>query len=75
AQPQRQHQHQHNQQGPFRRELNFSEFVSNPSMAAAPPFFKPESGDILSFGPDSNGRRNPSPAPPAATASLTTAPG
>ncbi|WVZ57750.1 hypothetical protein U9M48_008095 [Paspalum notatum var. saurae] len=80
AQPQRQHHQQNQQQGPFRRELNFSEFASNPSMAAAaaaaaPPFFKPESGEILSFGPDSNGRRNPSPAPPAATASLTTAPG
>ncbi|KAL6905383.1 hypothetical protein ACP4OV_002984 [Aristida adscensionis] len=75
--PQRQQQYQHGQaqQGPFRRELNFSEFASNPSMATAPPFFKPESGEILSFGADSNGRRNPSPAPPAATASLTTAPG
>ncbi|XP_062205014.1 transcription factor MYC2-like [Phragmites australis] len=72
AQPQRQHQHQH-QNGqahpaPFRRELNFSEFASNPSMAAAPPFFKPESGEILSFGADSTSRRNPSPAPPTATA-------
>jgi transcription factor MYC2 len=75
APPQRQHQHNQAQQGPFRRELNFSDFASNPSMAAAPPFFKPESGEILSFGADSNGRRNPSPAPPAATASLTTAPG
>jgi len=73
APPQRQHQQN---QGPFRRELNFSDFASNPSsMAAAPPFFKPESGEILSFGVDSNGRRNQSPAPPAATASLTTAPG
>ncbi|KAG2550320.1 transcription factor MYC2-like [Panicum virgatum] len=73
APPQRQHQQN---QGPFRRELNFSDFASNPSsMAAAPPFFKPESGEILSFGADSNGRRNQSPAPPAATASLTTAPG
>ncbi|OEL33192.1 Transcription factor MYC2 [Dichanthelium oligosanthes] len=76
APPQRQHQHNQAHQGPFRRELNFSEFASNPSMAAAaPPFFKPESGEILSFGADSNSRRNPSPAPPAATASLTTAPG
>jgi len=72
APPQRQHPQN---QGPFRRELNFSDFASNPSMAAAPPFFKPESGEILSFGADSNSRRNPSPAPPAATASLTTAPG
>jgi len=73
APPQRQHQQN---QGPFRRELNFSDFASNPSsMAAAPPFFKPESGEILSFGVDSNGRRNQSPAPPAATASRTTAPG
>jgi len=72
APPQRQHPQN---QGPFRRELNFSDFASNPSMAAGPPFFKPESGEILSFGADSNSRRNPSPAPPAATASLTTAPG
>ncbi|XP_002467448.1 transcription factor MYC2 [Sorghum bicolor] len=78
AAPQRQHQHQNQaHQGPFRRELNFSDFAStNPSsLAATPPFFKPESGEILSFGADSNARRNPSPAPPAATASLTTAPG
>ncbi|PAN48293.1 hypothetical protein PAHAL_9G373600 [Panicum hallii] len=75
APPQRQHQQNQAHQGPFRRELNFSDFASNPSMAAAPPFFKPESGEILSFGADSNSRRNPSPAPPAATASLTTAPG
>ncbi|PUZ39965.1 hypothetical protein GQ55_9G386100 [Panicum hallii var. hallii] len=75
AAPQRQHQQNQAHQGPFRRELNFSDFASNPSMAAAPPFFKPESGEILSFGADSNSRRNPSPAPPAATASLTTAPG
>ncbi|XP_062201092.1 transcription factor MYC2-like [Phragmites australis] len=77
APPQRQHQHQHSQahQGPFRRELNFSDFASNPSLAAAPPFFKPESGEILNFGADSTSRRNPSPAAPAATASLTTAPG
>jgi transcription factor MYC2 len=68
APPQRQQQNQ----GPFRRELNFSDFASNPSLAAAPPFFKPESGEILSFGVDSNAQRNPSPAPPA---SLTTAPG
>ncbi|CAN6324473.1 unnamed protein product [Urochloa humidicola] len=74
APPQRQH-NQAAHQGPFRRELNFSDFASNPSMAAAPPFFKPESGEILSFGAESNARRNPSPAPPAATASLTTAPG
>ncbi|CAN6305767.1 unnamed protein product [Urochloa humidicola] len=72
APPQR---HQHNNQGPFRRELNFSDFAINPSMSTAPPLFKPESGEILSFGADSNARRNPSPAPPAATASLTTAPG
>ncbi|KAG8084290.1 hypothetical protein GUJ93_ZPchr0010g11296 [Zizania palustris] len=80
AQPQRQlqqpqQQHSQAQQGPFRRELNFSDFVSNASMAAAPPFFKPESGEILNFGADSTSRRNPSPAPPAVTASLTTAPG
>ncbi|KAF8728193.1 hypothetical protein HU200_018781 [Digitaria exilis] len=72
APPQRPNQHN---QGPFRRELNFSDFATNPPMAAAPPFFKPESGEILSFGADSISRRNPSPAPPAATASLTTAPG
>ncbi|RCV43646.1 hypothetical protein SETIT_9G310400v2 [Setaria italica] len=65
APPQRQHQHNQAHQGPFRRELNFSEFASNPSMAAAPPFFKP----------DPVGHEHPSPAPPAATASLTTAPG
>ncbi|RLN42070.1 transcription factor MYC4-like [Panicum miliaceum] len=75
APPQRQHQQNQAHQAPFRRELNFSDFASNPSMAAAPPFFKPESGEILSFGADSNSRRNPSPAPHAATASLTTAPG
>ncbi|KAL5231567.1 hypothetical protein ABZP36_030343 [Zizania latifolia] len=81
AQPQRQQQqpqqqHGQAQQGPFRRELNFSDFASNAaSMAAAPPFFKPESGEILNFGADSTSRRNPSPAPPAVTASLTTAPG
>ncbi|KAL6641506.1 hypothetical protein ACP70R_019687 [Stipagrostis hirtigluma subsp. patula] len=74
-QQQQQYQHSQAHQGPFRRELNFSEFASNPSLAATPPFFKPESGEILSFGADSNSRRNPSPAPPAATASLTTAPG
>ncbi|XP_047093949.1 transcription factor MYC2-like [Lolium rigidum] len=68
-------QHQQAQQGgPFRRELNFSDFASNASVAVTPPFFKPESGEILNFGADSTGRRNPSPAPPAA-ASLTTAPG
>ncbi|KAF6995140.1 hypothetical protein CFC21_011693 [Triticum aestivum] len=67
-------QHQHNQ-GPFRRELNFSDFASNASVTVTPPFFKPESGEILNFGADSTSRRNPSPAPPAATASLTTAPG
>ncbi|EEE51454.1 hypothetical protein OsJ_32566 [Oryza sativa Japonica Group] len=78
APPQRQQQQQQSsqaQQGPFRRELNFSDFASNGG-AAAPPFFKPETGEILNFGNDSSsGRRNPSPAPPAATASLTTAPG
>ncbi|CAD6212169.1 unnamed protein product [Miscanthus lutarioriparius] len=75
--PQRQHQHQNQaHQGPFRRELNFSDFASNPSsLAVTPPLFKPEFGEILSFGADSNARRNPSSAPPAATASLTTAPG
>jgi transcription factor MYC2 len=67
-------QHQHSQ-GPFRRELNFSDFASNASVTVTPPFFKPESGEILNFGADSTSRRNPSPAPPAATASLTTAPG
>ncbi|XP_040384318.1 transcription factor MYC2 [Oryza brachyantha] len=74
AQPQQRQQQQNSQaqQGPFRRELNFSDFASN---GAPPPFFKPESGEILNFGPDSASRRNPSPAPPAATASLTTAPG
>uniref|UniRef100_N1R5Q7 Transcription factor n=1 Tax=Aegilops tauschii TaxID=37682 RepID=N1R5Q7_AEGTA len=35
-------QHQHNQ-GPFRRELNFSDFASNASVTVTPPFFKPES--------------------------------
>ncbi|GJN20196.1 hypothetical protein PR202_gb07542 [Eleusine coracana subsp. coracana] len=72
--PQRHHHQQHQQQqGPFRRELNFSDFASNPSTASVgPPFFKPESSEILSFGADSTSRRNPSPAPPA---SLTTAPG
>uniref|UniRef100_A0A0E0MB44 Transcription factor n=1 Tax=Oryza punctata TaxID=4537 RepID=A0A0E0MB44_ORYPU len=74
APPQRQQQQSSQaQQGPFRRELNFSDFASNG--AAAPPFFKPETGEILNFGHDSTSRRNPSPAPPAATASLTTAPG
>ncbi|KAG8092655.1 hypothetical protein GUJ93_ZPchr0012g20757 [Zizania palustris] len=71
-------QRQHNQalQGPFRRELNFSDFASNASVAAAAtPFFKPDSGEILNFGAESTSRRNPSPAPPAATASLTSAPG
>jgi transcription factor MYC2 len=65
-----QQRQQHAQQGPFRRELNFSEFAaSNPSMVSSgPPFFKPESGEILSFGADSTSRRNPSPAPPATTA-------
>ncbi|CAM0956064.1 unnamed protein product [Alopecurus aequalis] len=67
-------QHQHSQ-GPFRRELNFSDFASNASVTVTPPFFKPESGEILNFGTDSTSRRNPSPARPAATASLTTAPG
>uniref|UniRef100_A0ACD5THU8 Uncharacterized protein n=1 Tax=Avena sativa TaxID=4498 RepID=A0ACD5THU8_AVESA len=78
-QQQQQHQlqlqHQHSQGGPFRRELNFSDFASNASVTVTPPFFKPESGEILNFGADSTSRRNPSPAPPAAAASLTTAPG
>ncbi|KAM0856960.1 hypothetical protein ACQ4PT_048776 [Festuca glaucescens] len=73
-QQQQQLQHQHSQ-GPFRRELNFSDFASNASVTVTPPFFKPESGEILNFGADSTSRRNPSPAPPAAAASLTTAPG
>uniref|UniRef100_A0A0D9XMU6 Transcription factor n=1 Tax=Leersia perrieri TaxID=77586 RepID=A0A0D9XMU6_9ORYZ len=74
----RQHQHQQQssqaQQGPFRRELNFSDFASNGGGGGgvAPPFFKPETGEILNFGNDGISRRNPSPAPPA---SLTTAPG
>ncbi|TVU31564.1 hypothetical protein EJB05_23253 [Eragrostis curvula] len=68
-------QAQQQQQGPFRRELNFSDFAANPSMAGPPPFFKPESGEILSFGADTTSRRNPSPAPSAPTASLSTAPG
>ncbi|KAL5224809.1 hypothetical protein ABZP36_011448 [Zizania latifolia] len=73
--PPPQRQHSQALQGPFRRELNFSDFASNASMPAAPPFFKPDSGEILNFGAESTSRRNPSPAPPAATASLTSAPG
>lgn len=74
-QHQQSQQQQQQQQGPFRRELNFSDFATNASVTVTPPFFKPESGEILNFGADSTSRRNPSPAPPAAAASLTTAPG